>query len=230
MKKWRIIAFAVLCVMLMQTGVIARETEDGDDDVLVNLYMKNSALLNIQVSDKKKLENFEHNKSLEYKPTDILDTQKGNVGEYLLGTEQVKNVGCGAVALYNALIFKGKRRNFEDVLYKCEKITMLRGKFGCNSYKLGNILSCFGLVPNEDFKYAHKYEDIDSIKDYGKVFVAAFWNKDTIFGGAHIIALKVKDDGTIRAYNSSKPNYPSFDAFKNDKLTEKKFIALYAIR
>ncbi len=225
---------SILCFMLCLNGISINaqeiETKVGEDDVLVNSYMEKSKLLNVQVSKKQKNQNYEHNKAQDYKPTGLLDSQKGKVAEYKLGTEKVKNVGCGAVGIYNALYLTGNPKAFDHVLYKCEDITMLRGKFGCNSYRLGEVLEYFGYKVNEDFKFAHKYEDIDAIRDYGRVFVAAFWNRDSIFGGAHIIALEVKDDGKVRAYNSGKPNYTSFDEFKNDKLTENKFIALYAIR
>ncbi len=227
LKKWQI---ALLCFILSLSSVSINAQEIEEDDVIVNSYMEKSRILNVQVSQKLKKENYEYNKNQQYKPTGLLDSQKGKVSEYKLGTEKVKNVGCGAVGIYNALYLKGNRKDFEYVLYKCEDITMLKGKFGCNSYRLGEVLEYFGYMVNEDFKFAHKYEDIDAIRDYGRVFIAAFWNKDSIFGGAHIIALEVKDDGKVRAYNSGRPNYASFDEFKQDKLTENKFIALYALR
>lgn len=232
-KKWQIIFGVFYFILSMYSVSINAEeinTKVEGEDMTVNSYMEKSRILNVQVSQKRKDENYEYNKTQNYKPTGLLDSQKGKIAEYKLGSEKVKNVGCGAVGIYNALYLKGNPKCFENVLYKCEDITMLKGKFGCNSYRLGEVLEYFGYKADEDFKFAFKYEDIDSIKDYGKIFVAAFWNKESVFGGAHIIALEIKDDGAVRAYNSGKPNYASFEEFKKDKLTENKFIALYVLR
>ena len=192
--------------------------------------MKISLLLNIRASKRKRKKNYEYNKAIKNPPKGIITSQHGSVGEYLFGLGKVKNVGCGTVAVYNALLLDSKREEYSSVLSCCEQITMLKGLFGCNSYRIGKVLNHFGYKNNEGFSFAHKYKHVDNLKDYGKIFIAAFWNKNSIFGGAHIICCELKPDGKIRTYNASRSEYNSFEEFKEKCLTKKRFIALYAIK
>ena len=193
-------------------------------------YMKHSLLLNMRASKKKRAENYSFNSKMEYAPTGFIDSQKSEGKDYRLANGYVKNNGCGAVALYNIFCMLKNRQAFSEVLHKCEDIVMLKGLMGCNSYRINEVLEKFGYRETESFNCAYKKRHVDKAMENKRFFIATYWNSDSLFKGAHIVAGKLREDGSVRVYNAKKKEYASFEQFKKERFGKRRFMALYGIK
>ncbi len=171
--------------------------------------MKKLPLLNWRVSKKRREENYTFNKGFDF-DGGIIDRQKGSVKNLRLGMGKVGDMGCGAVSVFNVLKLLNIEVKFADVLERCEEILVFKGFFGCNAYRIGEVLFSFGVGCKEGFTRC----DIGE----ARIFIARYWNGKTVFKGAHIVAGEVKDDGSVRIYNANKKHYESFEEFKKNKL------------
>ena len=118
----------------------------------------------------------------------------------------VSKVGCGVVALYNALVFKGIDAEFSDLLRAMEKLGMpwLFGVFGTKPFSLKRY-----------FK--------NSLTD-GKIGIVCAWNKG--FRGLHFYCI-CSENGEYRSMNFvSSDQALSFDLLQ---ITPLRFVTGYIL-
>ena len=148
------------------------------------------------------------------------------------GKYPVSYNGCECVAVYNALISKGKRVSLPDLLCEFEengligyylfgKHSFFRGKFGTNPKKIKRALDAYG-IDYEIFKNEEAFTA--NMTDGG--YIASFVNGGRITKGVHTFFF-MKKDGIFEVFNGygSKNCYSYGDVKKSGG-----FIMAYAIR
>lgn len=110
--------------------------------------------------------------------------------------EPVSKVGCGIVAVYNALVFKGIDAHFPDVLSEMEKLGMpwLSGRFGTKPFSLKRYLR-ENNIPFSNYISLKKFRQA---LDDGKIGIVCAWNKG--FKGLHFYCV-YSDNGAYRSMN-----------------------------
>jgi hypothetical protein len=207
-------------------SLIRNATDDLMQDIndLINNLNKNAnvrslfkALENMALALDAKIpygslpDNYEHNK--EYDITNrTIDDQPETI-KLLYGEHSMKDVGCVAIAVYNAKILLGYDnvslaeiiRTFSEYGVMTAQ-PILKGGFGTNPYKLGQVLEA------ENIKYT-QINSYDEMLESPGIYIITVWNTSDLNSALHGITVHVKEDGTITPYNagSSGLNMNSLD-------------------
>ena len=112
-------------------------------------------------------------------------------------------MGCEMIALCNGLQFTGCPRPLTHIIQTFERRRwlMLGGRWGADPYAIGRYLREEGL-PFAEFpgkKQFFAFENAVNLPE-NRVFLLSFWLGDTVFSGAHAVAL-VRRDGKLWGYN-----------------------------
>ena len=110
------------------------------------------------------------------------------------GLRSVGAVGCGPLALYNAMRYKGLEPDFARILRYMELTAApFCAAFGTFPFSMGYCLRHFGVKNRMTLSYK-KLSEAES-------GVIAYWVKRPIFGGGHFIFYVKQEDGTYLVYN-----------------------------
>lgn len=137
---------------------------------------------------------FKKHKAVEFK-TEYLNGQDiGVLRDMPYGFRTVGDVGCGPIALYNAMRYKGLEPDMAKILRYCELTSApFCGAFGTFPFSMGYCLRHFG-VKN---KMTLSYKKLIAAESC----VIAYWTKRPIFGGGHFVFCLRQEDGTHLVYN-----------------------------
>lgn len=139
--------------------------------------------------------------------------------------------------------FRGKGKDFNDVIEKCEKIVYPTvfpvvgdGMFGCNPNRIGEVLDDFGVKYDKATQYQFA-EELVKNSEIDDVYIISYWNDERPSNGLHTVAFKVTDDlrgeKVLRALNvrAGSGTYGGFDIFVKNEMgsNEKQFIVLYKL-
>ncbi len=97
--------------------------------------------------------------------------------------------GCGVIAVYNALAYTGKNQPLCEIAHYMERYKLLFGIFGCNPYRLGDVLSHYGAA-------FERFGDTDA----SKAFIVSYRTKRTFISPVHTVFCVRTNDG-ITIYN-----------------------------
>lgn len=162
-------------------------------------------------SNYKKLENrYNKNKKLWNGYNYFINGQKrGNIGKMVLGSNKVADVGCEAIAIYNAMKRKGKSVTLYIILSEIEM----------NSLTWFDLGGCLGVNPKDIYKYlkAHKmsYKKYTSFSSFEK---AAKNKKKTCIVGFKLKNSNFKVHTVALYWNGSK--WIVYNRFNNSEGTE----------
>ncbi len=118
----------------------------------------------------------------------------GVLNDMPYGFRTVGNVGCGPLALYNAMRYKGLEPDLPKILRYMELAAAPFGAaFGTFPFSMGYCLRHFGLKNKMTLSFK-KLSASDSC-------VIAYWTKRPIFGGGHFVFCVKQEDGTFLVYN-----------------------------
>lgn len=134
----------------------------------------------------------------------------------------VSKVGCGVVALYNALVFKGIDAEFSDLLRAMEKLGMpwLFGVFGTKPFSLKRYFKKNN-IPYKNYISVKHFKN--SLTD-GKIGIVCAWNKG--FRGLHFYCI-CSENGEYRSMNFiSSDQALSFDLLQ---ITPLRFVTGYIL-
>ena len=115
------------------------------------------------------------------------------------GNKNISYNGCELIAVYNALLLKNNKHDFENIIDKAEKtdkLLWLNGLWGSNPNYLDKLLE----------QYNQKYQKIKD-SNYNKylkeggTYILSFWNSDSIFDGIHTVTFTVDSSKNIIVYN-----------------------------
>ena len=137
---------------------------------------------------------FKKNKTVEL-PAPYLNGQDvGNMKTMRYGFRTVGDVGCGALALYNAMRYKGLEPDFAKILRYLEFAAAPFGAvFGTFPYSMGYCLRHYGVKNRMTWSFK-KLSEADAC-------VIAYWTKRPIFSGGHFVFSVKQEDGTYLVYN-----------------------------
>ena len=128
------------------------------------------------------------------------------IGEYLngqnvgildkmpYGFRTVGASGCGPLAAYNAMRYKGLQPDLPKILRYMELTAApFFGMFGTFPFSMGYCLRHFGVRNHMTWSLKKLAE--------AKSGVIAYWTKRPIFGGGHFVFYVRQEDGTYLVYN-----------------------------
>jgi hypothetical protein len=137
---------------------------------------------------------YKKNKTVEL-PAPYLSGQSiGVLNDMKYGLRTVGDVGCGALALYNAMRYKGLEPDLPKIIRYLELAAAPIGAvFGTFPFSMGYSLRHFG-VKNKMTLSFRKLEAAESC-------VIAYWTKRPVFSGGHFVFCVKQEDGTYLVHN-----------------------------
>ena len=119
------------------------------------------------------------------------------------GARTMDYMGCEMIALFNGLQFADCPRPLHRIIEIFERRCwlMLGGHWGADPYAIGRYLQEEGLFYRE-FSGKAQFSTFENAITVPKnrVFLLSYWLGDTVFSGAHAVAL-VRRDGVLWGYN-----------------------------
>lgn len=113
----------------------------------------------------------------------------GAVSRMRFGLCRMGYNGCGCIAVYNALVYLGRRQRLCDIALRMERFRLLFGIFGFNPYRIGRILTQYGA----DFTEADQPGSSDA-------FIISYRTRRRFFSPAHTVFC-VREEYGIRVFN-----------------------------
>jgi len=137
---------------------------------------------------------FKKHKAVELSTPYLNGQDIGVLRDMPYGFRKVGDVGCGPIALYNAMRYKGLEPDMSKIMRYCELTAApLGAAFGTFPFSMGYLLRHFG-VKN---KMTLSYKKLVAAESC----VIAYWTKRPIFGGGHFVFCVRQEDGTHLVYN-----------------------------
>lgn len=135
-----------------------------------------------------------------------------------IGNRAVSFSGCGAIALYNILLFLGKITDIKDFFYIIslfeKKGLVFGGRFGISPGSIKKYLSKFSLII-KDTSTSDKNK-LDSFGDLSDCFISILFNKGTsLRSGLHYVSITKDDHGNYISHNPNKTGKTLSDALDN---------------
>ncbi len=124
----------------------------------------------------------------------ILDQNAGAVRALRFGRGNVSAIGCGPIAVYNALLLLRQTPSFSAVLHQFEqeKSLALAGRWGTDPRSIPRVLSRYGVFCE---RYC-TWEALMRRMQAGSIAVIMIWNrKDSLRAGAHFFTLQQTQNG-----------------------------------
>ena len=155
---------------------------------------------------------------------------------FAIGNKYMSGVGCEIAATYNALKARGRVISCSSIIRSFEKNGYLMSgltsaDLGSDPYAIGDYLSDNAISYTQYTDYdTMKTAVSNSIGNYD-VYIASFWNGDSITDGLHTVAFYTSSsDNKVHVYNlysnsTSVETKSSFDSFVNSN----RFIVGYNI-
>jgi len=147
---------------------------------------------------------------------------KGSIPEMRYGLCSMSFNGCEVIAVYNALVYIGRKIPLEEAAYFMERHKMLAGVFGGNPFSLIS----HPAFRNTASRRIEKYSEIEN----ADAFIVSFWCGKTFFSGIHTVFGIHRENGSVAIYNrynssEKETEYKNFRSF----IGKKKIIAAYII-
>lgn len=114
------------------------------------------------------------------------------------GNVNMKFAGCELIAVYNAIKdVNGSATKLSKIIYSAEMLgyTVASGLFGTNPYRVGKLLTQFGL------KYSVVRRPQKLERKRGNRYIISNWNTNSLFGKLHTYMMKVMPGKKINSYN-----------------------------
>ena len=125
----------------------------------------------------------------------------GAVSGMKFGLSTVSYSGCEVIAVYNALLLKGRHLPFPEIARYMERFRMLGGFWGTNFWALGRCLRHFGLASMRVWRRAKLTQALDE----GNICIAVYWTKRRFASSVHTVCIRLRPDGHLsicNAYNN----------------------------
>ncbi len=158
--------------------------------------------------------NLKKNLQLEL-PRGYVNGQKlGELGKLRYGLSNAGHCGCGPIAVYNAMVYLGRRISLPKVMRELEWYAASFGAYlGTFPFAVGIFfwrrhLSC---KMTWSFKKLEKAE----------AGILAYWTKRPFFSGAHLVFYEHQADGTYRVYNRYSNRECSYQFQSLNQLTKR---------
>lgn len=134
----------------------------------------------------------------------------------------VSQVGCGVVAVYNALVFKGRDAEFTEVLKSMEEMRMpwFFGVFGTKPFSLRRFFR-ENNIPNMNYISSKRF--IGSLTN-GRIGIVCAWNRG--FRGLHFYCV-YRENGEYLSLNFISSNQPQ--SFDINEITPLRFVTGYIL-
>ena len=143
-------------------------------------------------------ENYEYNEALGSVTGYVNGQKREPYASFKYGTGYMKENGCGVIAVHNALVAVGKGKELRDVaLYFEDNGAILGGVFGTDPTAAVAYFESNGCA----VETIYDAQEFDDVASSSVVSVLTFWNTDSIFDGAHTVALVKNANGSINVYN-----------------------------
>ena len=174
-------------------SVLNRIENCDDPTVLLDYYLYFSRM-------ESALKNYEHNREIDITDNYVYNQNNEKVALFVLGNQSMKDNGCEAIAVYNAMLLLDRTSSLAAVACVIEasgSITggnLIDGYFGSNPYSLPKVFDALNL----------RYEEV-SLSDLNTngVYVISFWNSKDFDSMIHTVAVQKNDEG-FTWYNASK--------------------------
>lgn len=136
--------------------------------------------------------------------------------------QTVAKTGCGAVAVYNALVLSGKNAVFEDVLREMERLRMpwMFGLFGTKPFALRRYFRKNN-IPYKNYLSSKSFKN--ALHD-GKIGIVCAWNRG--FKGLHFYCLYRENDNLLSLNFISSNKAQSFEL---SEITPLRFVTGYIL-
>lgn len=146
----------------------------------------------------KATKNYRFNKTLDLSKTgamkgEYIDKQK-YLEEFRIGNSNIKDGGCGVIAMYNVLVGLDHKINFARLIYDNEDNALLDATFGTSPIGIKNALSKYGFEVTEEYDVNEKTD----ISDCDAVIHLYFYG-----ARAHYVAGISDGKGRFYFYNDS---------------------------
>lgn len=140
--------------------------------------------------------------------TDQMINGQSAYSNYLFGLTTLDRVGCGIIAVYNALRLLGRREKLTDLIREFETNsteTVPFGFFGINPFSMRKYFEAHQIPYRKIFRV----KGFDKAKEENGVFVMTFWNDSkNLMKGAHTVAFCYTNDQFV-VYNRTNSNSES---------------------
>ena len=137
-------------------------------------------------------------------PNDMMNGQS-SYSNYRFGLSFLDRVGCGIIAIYNALRLLGRPEKLTDLIREFETNateTIPFGFFGINPFSMKKYFKA-QYIP---YIKIHRMRDFKKHQEEGGVYLLTFWNDAKHWTkGAHSVAL-CYTDGRFIVYNRTNSN------------------------
>ncbi len=149
-------------------------------------------------------ENYEQNKTIDlsrYEKSNgyIHDQTSGSIANVKYGNGTLAKNGCGVIAVNNALVSLGDRKDIRDIAKDFEKGGLvLSGTFGTNPYAIGDYFRENGYTV-DTYEGSNLFSALKSSD--AKTHIFTYWNSDKAEDGVHIVSVDKMEDGRYRFYN-----------------------------
>jgi hypothetical protein len=148
----------------------------------------------------------------------------------------IADMGCGPVAIYNALLALGQPKFLSDIIYELELNPFMSGTTGTKLSGTYKYLSHHGFNHQMTFNvntFASWARDSNDVPMEGRIFIIHYeYDKNCTSGEGHIIMLKSDANGTYTTYNQSvfwEEEMSEVDLFNHILTGDRKFIAGFYI-
>lgn len=125
---------------------------------------------------------------------------QGELSDYRFGLSTMDKVGCGIIAIYNALRLLGREEGFTELIREFETNsteTIPFGFFGINSFSMTKFFKARSI----SYTKLHSINDIVRHTEEGGIYIFTFFNnRKKLTEGAHTVALQYSD-GFYTVYN-----------------------------
>ncbi len=157
----------------------------------------------------------------------IYSQAAGKVGELLYGSagKRVAQVGCGAVALYNALKFIGRDMPLPEIIRELERLRAVRlgGRFGTRALTMRRFFRLHGV----EYKLYLSPNRFKEALPRCRIAIVCSFN-DRILDGMHFFCVYYRgSDDTYRAINYKYSTGET--VFPIEKIRRERFAAAYCL-
>lgn len=132
-------------------------------------------------------------------PKDFINGQSA-YSAYHFGLSTMDKVGCGIIAVYNALRLLGEPVKFADLIREFETNsteTISFGFFGINPFAMKKYFQMHSIP----YSKLRSIEELEKTKESGGIYILTFWNDaKKLTQGAHTVALCYRE-GKFTVYN-----------------------------
>lgn len=142
--------------------------------------------------------NYEHNKKMRAPIGQINGQQSCRVSKYRFGLRKMSSNGCGAIAVFNALLCAGHEPDFHTIALGLEIYALrIKGLLGVNPDKMDRFFKECRIAAIK----AQSYDDFLKVMGAVKVGILCYWVAKPKASLLHFVAVINNGDGTYSVCN-----------------------------